>query len=86
MLAVGVPSAGSCNQDHVADVAASGAKRVILAFDADDAGQKGRTNWTRALRRAGRDCFIFKLVKGCKDLNDQIVKRGCGSLGLGAKP
>jgi Toprim domain-containing protein len=84
MIAVGVPSAKSCNADHVTLVATSGAGRIILAQDNDEEGREGRQKWTVALKQAGKPSFNFNLIKGCKDLNEQIMKYGRKSLGLGS--
>ncbi len=83
MLAVGVPSAKSCNPAYVTLVATSSAGRIILAQDNDKEGKEGRRKWAQALKQAGKSSFNFNLIKGCKDLNEQIMKHGRKSLGLG---
>jgi DNA primase len=64
-------------------IQASGAARVLIAFDRDDAGERGAAKLAERLQAVGIDCFRVQFPKGM-DANEYAVKvqPAAKSLGL----
>lgn len=58
--------------DHDALVDRLGVKRVLVAFDADEAGDRGAADLAQALTAGGVECYRVELPRGA-DVNDIAV-------------
>lgn len=56
--------------------------RIVLAYDADDAGRKGADRTGEKLARAGADVGIARLPEGSKDLTEAVVDGGMSQADL----
>lgn len=54
-------------------------KRVALAFDADEGGEKASANWRRDLAGFGASCLRVR-PQGAKDWNEMLKQRGQSQL------
>lgn len=52
-------------------------KKIYLCFDSDEAGQKGKEEFTRRL--GAEKCYIIEL-EDCKDANEYLIKYGAEKL------
>ncbi len=60
-------------EDHLAAFRAHGVKRVLIAFDRDEAGERAAGELTQKLTGEGLDCFRIVFPKGM-DANDYALK------------
>ena len=68
--------------DHMAAFKAHGIKRVLIAFDRDEAGERGVAKIAGKLMAEGIDCFRILFPKGL-DANDYALKLTPASKSLG---
>ena len=63
---------GGWTEDHDLLVERLGVKRVVIAFDGDDAGDRGAADLAQTLTGRGVECFRMELPRGV-DVNDIAV-------------
>jgi DNA primase catalytic core len=68
--------------DHLAAFKANNIKRVLIAFDRDEAGERGAAKVAGKLMAEGIDCFRIQFPKGL-DANDYALKLTPASKSLG---
>jgi DNA primase catalytic core len=68
--------------DHDALVERLGVKRVLVAFDADEAGDRGAADLAQALTARGVECYRVELPRGA-DVNDIAVQSKDARAALG---
>ena len=68
--------------DHIAAFKANGIKRVLIAFDRDEAGERGTVKIAAKLMGEGIDCFRILFPKGL-DANEYALKLTPASKSLG---
>jgi hypothetical protein len=73
---------GGWTIEHAAAVQAYGIRRVLLAFDADEAGDKGAAAIAQELMGLGVECFRVELPRGA-DVNDVAVQAASPREALG---
>ncbi|MGD0962199.1 MAG: toprim domain-containing protein [Methylomonas sp.] len=59
--------------DHLAAFKQHGARRVLIAYDRDEAGERGAANVTEKLLAVGIECFRIQFPKGM-DANEYALK------------
>jgi DNA primase len=69
-------------EDHLAAFRRHGVKRVLIAFDRDEAGEKGAAEVARRLTAEGLDCYRIEFPKGM-DANDYALKVAPAAKSLG---
>jgi DNA primase len=69
-------------EDHLAAFRAHGVKRVLIAFDRDEAGEKGAAEVAQRLTAEGLDCYRIEFPKGM-DANDYALKLTPAAKSLG---
>lgn len=60
-------------EDHLAAFKAHGTERVLIAYDRDDAGERGAAKVAELLMAAGIECFRIQFPKGM-DANEYALK------------
>jgi DNA primase len=73
---------GGWTPEHQAAIAAHGIARVLIAFDADPAGDAGATALSAQLMGGGVECFRVELPRGA-DVNDVAVQATNPTAALG---
>ncbi len=73
---------GGWTPEHAAAIEAYGIRRVLLAFDADEAGDRGALEVAQGLMASGVECFRVELPRGA-DVNDIAVQAGSPREALG---
>jgi hypothetical protein len=73
---------GGWTAEHAAAVQVHGIRRVLLAFDADEAGDKGAAAIAQGLMSSGVECFRVELPRGA-DVNDIVVQAASPREALG---
>lgn len=73
---------GGWTPDHDALVDQLGVKRVLIAFDADEAGDKGATDLAKNLTARGVECYRVELPRGA-DVNEVAVQAKDARAALG---
>jgi DNA primase len=68
--------------DHVAAFKAHGTKRVLIAYDRDEAGDRAAEKLSHQLMAAGLDCYRIQFPKGM-DANEYALKVTPASRSLG---
>ena len=70
-------------EDHLAAFARHGVRRVLIAFDRDEAGERGAAKVAERLRAAGIECYRIEFPRGM-DANEYALKvtPAAKSLGL----
>ncbi len=68
--------------DHVAAFKRYGIQRILIAYDRDEAGERGATKAAERLMAAGIDCFRIQFPKGM-DANEYALKVTPASKSLG---
>jgi DNA primase len=69
-------------EDHLAAFRRHGVKRVLIAFDRDEAGEKGAAEVAQRLTAEGLDCYRIEFPKGM-DANDYALKLTPAAKSLG---
>jgi hypothetical protein len=64
---------GGWTEDHDLLVERLGVRRVVIAFDGDDAGDRGAADLAQTLTARGVECFRMELPRGV-DVNDIAVQ------------
>jgi len=70
------------NEDHLAAFKAHGTERVLIAFDRDEAGERGTAKVSELLMQAGIECYRIQFPKGM-DANEYALKVTPASNSLG---
>lgn len=60
-------------EDHIATFRRCGTKRILIAFDRDDAGERGAQKVAERLMAEGFECFRIHFPKGM-DANEYALK------------
>jgi DNA primase len=68
--------------DHIAAFKAHGTERVLIAYDRDDAGERGAAKLVEQLTAIGIDCYRIQFPKGM-DANEYALKVQPASKSLG---
>jgi DNA primase len=69
-------------EDHLAAFRRHGVKRVLIAFDRDEAGERGAAEVAQRLTTEGLDCYRIEFPKGM-DANDYALKVAPAAKSLG---
>ncbi|NDL19057.1 MULTISPECIES: toprim domain-containing protein, partial [Photorhabdus] len=70
------------NREHLEALQYHGVKRVLIAFDRDEAGDRGAANVAADLLEAGIEAWRVQFPPGM-DANDYAVKSGNAEHALG---
>jgi len=69
-------------EDHLSAMKRYGTERVLIAYDRDEAGERGAEKVAELLQSAGLDCFRIQFPKGM-DANEYALKVAPASKSLG---